>query len=193
VPPGAEDQSQSQGTDGPRSSGSQIAREVEVKQTARHDGQAAEGGGGGEEAFRPQHQEHEAAEAQADECRQKADPAYLGIGDDRDGRDAQDHGQNETVALADQLAFLFLEGPQLARVVYRVADIAQRPEQFLGAHHLRVVLDERLFVGEAHRDLIAGQAAERLLDRARAQRAVKSADARTDFPPVRARRRFLVP
>jgi len=87
VPPDAEDQRQRQGTDHPRSSRSQIACEVEIKQTARHDGQAAEGGGGREEAFRPQHEEHESAEAQTYECRQKADPAYLRIGDDRDGRD----------------------------------------------------------------------------------------------------------
>src|SRR6516225_9028091 len=147
VPPDTEDQRQRQGTDYPRSSRSQIAREVEVKQTARHDGQAAKGGGGSEEAFRPQHQEHQSAEAQTDEGRQKADPAYLGIGDDRDGRDAERHGKNETVALTDKLAFLFLERPQFARVVYRVADVAQRTEQLLGAHHLRVVLDERLFVG----------------------------------------------
>jgi hypothetical protein len=78
----------------------------------------------------------------------------------------------------DQLGFFFLERPQLARVVQVVADVSQRAGDFLGPYPGRVIVDQRLLVGEVDRDPVHPvQPPDSLLDGAGAQRAVQPGDA----------------
>src|SRR5712671_2660690 len=120
-----------------------------------------------------------------DQSQGAADPSHGRVCDDRDRGDAEGDGNNKAATFTHKIALLFLEGAQLARIGDRVADVAQRVEQFLGTRGRRIVLDERLLVREAHRYLIdAGQTAERLFDGARAQRAMKTADPCPDPCPA---------
>ena len=106
----------------------------------------------------------------------------------RDGQEAERGCGEEPPPLGDELALLFLEGAQLVRVMDRVADVPQCPEQGFRGYDLWIVFDERLLVGQADRDLVdAFVPSERLLDGAGAQRAVQPADARADAGAARSR------
>src|SRR5262245_13123757 len=78
-----------------------------------HENQPTETGDGLPETAGPQHEEHQRAEAQADEGGKRGPPVLGGTRDERDRRDAQDHRGHEPVALADEIALLLLEGTNL--------------------------------------------------------------------------------
>src|SRR5258708_36450148 len=82
----------------------------------------------------------------------------------------------------------------LARVGDRITDVAQGLQQLLRTGYSRVVFDQRLFVRQAHGHLVdAGHSAERLLDGAGAERAMKPPDPSTYFPAIGSRRGLFVP
>src|SRR5262249_42669199 len=139
-------------------------------------------------------QEHERAEAEANQCRKKTDPAHAWVGDDRDRGDAQHHRKDKTACLAYKVALLFLERPELAGIRDGVADVAQGLQELLGAGDSRVVFDQRLLVRQTYSHFVdPGQPPERLLDGAGTEGAVKTADACANLPAVCPSRRFLAP
>ncbi len=154
----------------------------------------AQRGDGDPQAGRPQNQEYESAKAEADQRRQKPDPAHRRIGDDGNGCDTENDGEHEAPRLIHKIALFVFEGPELAWIGDGIADVFQGLQQTFGTRDSGIVFDERLFVRETHRHLVdARHAAERFLDGAGAKRAMKAADARADLAAVGTARRFLAP
>ena len=92
----------------------------------------------------------------------------------------------QAVALAGRRAFLLLGGLGLVRVGGRVADRGQRAHQPRYPHHVRIELDQYLFVSQADPYLVApGLVAQGFLDRPGALRAVQPTTmwARTRWMP----------
>src|SRR5262249_6853573 len=120
--------------------------------------------------------------------------ADRGIGNDRDGRDAEDDSQHEAPRLAHKITLLLREGAKLARIRDCVADILEGLQQRLGPRHPGIVFDQRLLVRQANRDFFnSGNAAECFLDGAGAERAMETPDPGTDLPAVGAGRGLLAP
>ncbi len=119
---------------------------------------------------------------------QKADPSHCRIGNDRNRSDAENHREDETPGFAYQIALFLFEGPELARVGDGVADVAQSLQQLLWTRDSRVIFDQRLFVRQAHGDLVdAGHSPESFFDRAGAERTMQASDPSTYFPAIRSR------
>ncbi len=98
-------------------------------------------------------------------------------GDQPDRCQAGGDRAKQAHALADERGFFLLERAQLARVVQFVADVPQRRQDLLRGDDAGVVVDQRLLMRQAHRDLADPvHPAQRLLDRAGAQRAVQARD-----------------
>ena len=98
VPADSKDQNHGQPCCQPWSAVRQVSRQIEIKQRKRHDGETRRGADGDPQSSRPQHQKHEHAEAQAYQRRQKTEPADRPVRDDRNRRDAKNHGEDEAAA-----------------------------------------------------------------------------------------------
>jgi len=169
VPTGAKNQRHSQRAGEPRRGSRQISLKIEIEQAERHRGKAAGRTDRGPQPAGAERQKHEPAEAQTNQGGEEPDPTDGRIGDNRDGGDAEGNRDHETPRLAHEIALLLLKGAQFARVVDRVADIAERLEQRLRPRDAGVVFDERLLMGQAHGDLVdARQPAQCLFNRASA-------------------------
>ena len=160
----------------------------------RADRQRRTAADGRRQTARTQYQENEGEQACEHDAGQQpaADAGRVRNQSDRDH--AHGGGRQEPSTLVDEVALVLLEGSHLAGIGDRVADVAQNAEQLLGARDLGVVFDECLLVGEAHRHLVdARPAAQRLLDRAGAQRAMQAADARANTGAVGPAGRLFAP
>jgi hypothetical protein len=172
----------------------QISMQIEGEKTQGHDRKAHRGSDGGPQSARSQDKENEAPETEANQRGQKADPSDGRIGNDRNRSDAKNHREDEAPGFADQIAFLLFEGPELAGVGDRIADVAQGLQQLLRTRDSRVIFDQRLFMRQAHSDLVdARHSAERLLDGAGAERAMETSDPSADLPAIGSRRGLLAP
>jgi hypothetical protein len=77
----------------------------------------------------------------------------------------EDSGQDQALLLQAQLLLLLFVSLHLIRIAHGVADAAQRVLQFGGGEYGGIVLDEGLFVGQAHVYVVhAIHLAEHLLD-----------------------------
>lgn len=191
VPANTEDQDNGKRSDEPWPHAGQIVAKVEIEQTEGHHRQSAGGQGGGPQAPLLEDEEHHPSETEADQRGKKADPRVRDDGYRRNTERDRDH---ETSALADEIALFLLEAAQLTRIVQRVADVAQRLQQFGRIGARRIVFNQRLLVRQAHRHLVDARLAPKcFLDGADAERAVQAADAGADARPVRAACRFLGP
>ncbi len=112
----------------------------------------------------------------------------------RDRREADANRAEEALAFADELRLLFLVGTKLPGVPDLVADILQGGEEVLRRHAARIVLHERLLVGQTHAYLVhAGEPTDRLLDRPRAERTVETSDLGQEPRPASGRDAVLHP
>src|SRR6266849_8673872 len=194
VPSDSEDERKRQSGGEPWRGMRQISLQIEVEKTQGHDREAHRGPDGRPQPARSQDQENESAKTEANQGRKKADPPHRRIGNDRNRSDAENDRKDEATGFAHQIALFFFEGPELAGVGDRIADVAQSLQQLLRTRDSRVIFDQRLFVRQAHSDLVdAGHSSESLFDRAGAQRTMQTSDPSTYFPAIRSRRGFFAP
>ena len=114
--------------------------------------------------------------------------------DERDRSEAQAHGDDEAPSFANEIALLFFEGAQLARIGHGVTDILEGLQHFLGMGDRRIIFDQRLLVGEADGDLVdAGKPTQRFFDRSGAERAVEAPNAGADLLAAGTVRWLLAP
>ena len=194
VPSDTEDEYECQRAGEPRGYVCQISLQVEIEQRQRHDGEASGSADRCPKPARSQNQKDEHAEADANQRRQKPDPTHRRIGDDGNRSDAECDRDDETAGFAHEIAFFLLERTKLAGVGDGVTDVAQGLQQLLGVCDGWIVFDQCLLVGKAHGHLVdSGQAPERLLDGAGAERTMEPADPGANLAAVRPHRRLFTP
>ncbi len=194
VPSDSEDETNRQRAREPWRGMRQISLQIKVEQAQRHHGEAQGRADSGPQPARSQDQENEAAKTEANQRGQEADPAHRRIGNDRNRRDTENHRKDEAPGFTDQIALFFFEGPELAGVGDRIADVTQSLQQLLRTRDSRVIFDERLFVRQAHSDPVdARRSSESFFDRTGAERTMKTADPSTYFPAIGSRRGLFVP